>query len=357
MEDVISDRKDGDLQGQLGHVVLDTLDLGFPWSVFDPFIVAVHHVDHYPAANPDMGPATSEGQRDVNADPSTPGWGMYYGGVVPGFPEHPHRGFETVTFVRKGVVDHSDSLGATARYGVGDVQWLTAGSGIQHAEMFPLRNQDGPNPLDLFQIWLNLPADDKMAQPYFTMLWREDLPRTVLKDDVGRSTELTVVAGAFEEIQPLPAPPESWASHSEAELAIWQFVAEPSSQWSLPPTAQSKTKRTLYIFDGSVEIDGRTLEAPIAAVLRSDSPVAVRARRNGAQAIVLQGRPIGEPVVSGGPFVMNSQTEIEEAYREFHATGFGGWPWQSSDPVHARPTPRFAHHPDGRTEYPEGDDR
>ena len=101
---------------------------------------------------------------------------MYFGGVGPGFPQHPHRGFETVTFVRNGAVDHSDSLGATARYGVGDVQWLTAGRGIQHAEMFPLRDRSGPNPLDLFQIWLNLPAADKMVEPYFTMFWREELP-------------------------------------------------------------------------------------------------------------------------------------------------------------------------------------
>ena len=94
------------------------------------------------------------------------------------FPQHPHRGFETVTFVRQGFIDHSDSLGATARFGRGDVQWLTAGEGIVHCEMFPLLDLDGPNPCELFQIWLNLPAADKMVEPYFTMLWNEDIPRT-----------------------------------------------------------------------------------------------------------------------------------------------------------------------------------
>jgi quercetin 2,3-dioxygenase len=354
MQDVTTGSTGSNSQGHPDRVVLEILQLGFPWPVVDPFIVAVHHVDDYPASNLGMGPETFDGQRDSNADPSSPGWSMYFGRVVPGFPQHPHRGFETVTFVRKGVIDHSDSLGATARYGSGDVQWLTAGKGIQHAEMFPLRDQGGPNPCEVFQIWLNLPAAEKMVDPYFTMLWREDVPIIVLKDDAGRSTEVTVVAGAFEDVQPLAAPPESWASKKEAEVAIWQFLAEPSSEWTLPRTAQNETVRSVYVFEGSLEIDGTTLEAPLGAVLRSDTPVAVRTGSDGAQAIILQGRPIGEPVVMGGPFVMNSHQEIEEAYRDYHSTGFGGWPWEASDPVHARTTPRFAHHPSGRTEYPEG---
>src|SRR5487761_2787643 len=175
--------------------VAGTFELEFPWSTFDPFIVAVHHLDFYPASNAEMGPSTLEGVRAPDENPSMPGWGWYYGDVVPGFPRHPHRGFETVTFVRRGLVDHSDSLGATARFGRGDVQWLTAGKGIVHCEMFPLLERDDPNPLELFQIWLNLPADDKMVEPYFTMLWNENLPRHVETDAGGRATTVTVIAG------------------------------------------------------------------------------------------------------------------------------------------------------------------
>lgn len=101
---------------------------------------------------------------------------MYHGEEVPGFPYHPHRGFETLTLVRRGLVDHSDSLGATARFGAGDSQWITAGAGLLHSEMFPLVNADGPNPTELFQIWINLAPDDKHAPPTFSLIWAEDVP-------------------------------------------------------------------------------------------------------------------------------------------------------------------------------------
>ncbi|MBU6503016.1 MAG: pirin family protein, partial [Burkholderiales bacterium] len=144
--------------------------LGFPWSTVDPFLFCAYHDDAYPRANGQMGPAASLAGRDIGQDFSRKdGWSMYHGSTVPGFPPHPHRGFETVTIVRRGLIDHSDSLGATARFGQGDVQWLTAGAGVVHSEMFPLLAQDQPNPLELFQIWLNLPAASKMADPHFTM--------------------------------------------------------------------------------------------------------------------------------------------------------------------------------------------
>jgi hypothetical protein len=161
--------------------VIDLVELGFPWEGLDPFIFTVHHVDAYPAGNESLGPADSLSGRQFGADFSyLNGWSMYHGDVVPGFPQHPHRGFETVTVVRRGYVDHSDSLGATARYGEGDVQWLTTGAGIMHAEMFPLINPEGPNPLELFQIWLNLPPESKLVPAYFGMLWGEDIPLSLL---------------------------------------------------------------------------------------------------------------------------------------------------------------------------------
>ena len=173
--------------------------LAFPWQTRDPFLVCVHHVDQYPRGNDRLGPAASLEGRDIGQDfAGKDGWRMYHGHAVPGFPQHPHRGFETVTFVREGYIDHSDSLGATARFGRGDVQWLTAGAGIVHSEMFPLLREDQPNRLELFQIWLNLPAKSKFAAPYFTMFWDRDVPRYRPVDGV----EVTLVTGELGGLKP-----------------------------------------------------------------------------------------------------------------------------------------------------------
>src|ERR1044072_448476 len=208
--------------------IIGAAPLSFPWQTRDPFLVCVHHVDDYPRGNDRLGPAASLEGRDIGQDfAGKDGWRMYHGLTVPGFPQHPHRGFETVTFVRRGYIDHSDSLGATARFGRGDVQWLTAGRGINHSEMFPLLDPDAPNPLELFQIWLNLPAANKMVDPYFTMLWDEDLPRHVVTDPAGGTTTITGIAGELAGLQPPAPPPDSWASRPESDLAIWHITAEP----------------------------------------------------------------------------------------------------------------------------------
>src|SRR5215813_3618843 len=152
-------------------VITKVEPLAFPWVTADPFLFCVHHDDAYPKGNEAMGvdPPALVGRNMGSDFVVKDGFRMYHGEVVPGFPQHPHRGFETVTIARRGYIDHSDSLGAAARFGRGDVQWLTAGGGIVHSEMFPLLDRDRPNPLELFQIWLNLPAADKMVEPHFAM--------------------------------------------------------------------------------------------------------------------------------------------------------------------------------------------
>src|SRR6201747_230666 len=181
--------------------IIDIKPLGFPWQTVDPFLFCVYHDDAYPQGNEGMGPDASLAGRNMGQDfAGKDGWRMYHGLKVPGFPSHPHRGFETVTIVRKGLTDHADSLGAAARFGGGDVQWLTAGKGIVHSEMFPLLETGQANPLELFQIWLNLPARSKMAEPHFTMLWAEDIPHRFFESGDGAVTEVAVIAGLLEEV-------------------------------------------------------------------------------------------------------------------------------------------------------------
>ncbi len=326
---------------------------GSPWQTTDPFLFCAYHLDDYPAGNPEMGPAASLDGRELGRDfQGRDNWRMYHGRTIPGFPRHPHRGFETVTVVRSGMLDHSDSMGATARYSAGDVQWLTAGGGIQHAEMFPLLSADAPNPLELYQIWLNLPRSDKMVDPHFTMLWNEKIPRVVARDSDGRLVEVTVTAGAYGADKPPSPPPNSWASRPDAEVAIWTLRMEPGSRFELPAVSPG-TKRSLYVHRGAGMRVGE-VDVPPDHRVEVDDPgtLALTAGPEETEVLLLQGRPIDEPVAKRGPFVMNTQDEIRQAYADYQATQFGGWPWRSNDPVHVREKGRFARHIDGRFEEP-----
>ncbi|MEP7099278.1 MAG: pirin-like C-terminal cupin domain-containing protein, partial [Burkholderiales bacterium] len=257
------------------------------------------------------------------------------------------------TIVRKGLIDHADSLGAAARFGGGDVQWLTAGKGIVHAEMFPLLDAAAPNPLELFQIWLNLPARSKFAEPHFTMFWSQDILHRTSIDEAGRETELACIAGRFgdEAEQPLPPPPDSWAAQPEADLAIWTLKMAPHARWTLPAAASEATRRQLYFFAGtSVSVDGQTIDRHAAIELRAGQAVELVNGDAASEFLMLQGRPIGEPVAQYGPFVMNTEQELKQAFADYRATEFGGWPWPDSAPVHGAERVRFARHADGRTE-------
>jgi quercetin 2,3-dioxygenase len=257
-----------------------------------------------------------------------------------------------VTIVRRGYIDHTDSLGAAARYGNGDVQWLTAGSGVNHAEMFPLVEREKPNPLELFQIWLNLPRDGKFATPHFTMLWADDIPHHVETDEAGRHTEVTVIAGAIGDAKPLAPPPESWAAREHSDIAIWTISMEPGARFTLPP-AERGSNRRIYLFNGgTMKVAGREIEQYHSVELVANASVELENGPQPSELLLLQGRPIGEPVVQHGPFVMNTPEEIRQTFIDYQQTQFGGWPWPSEYPVHPREEGRFAKHADGTVERP-----
>ncbi len=327
--------------------------LGFMWETNDPFLFCVHHNDNYPRGNDQLGPAASLAGRNLGQDFTTKdGWRMYHGETIPGFPAHPHRGFETVTVVLKGFVDHSDSHGASGRYGNGDVQWMTAGAGLQHAEMFPMLNTNDGNPVELFQIWLNLPKAKKFAEPFYTMLWAEDIPVVSEKDENGKKTEITLIAGKLNETEAPPPAPDSWAANPENEVGIWLIKMEANAKWTVPP-ASLETERILYFYEGSkITVAGIEIEPYHSLEMLADQPTIIENGGKDTHLLLLQGKPINEPVVQHGPFVMNTAAEIQQAFTDYRKTQFGGWPWDRYDNVHPRESGRFAKYADGKEEIP-----
>ena len=299
-----------------------------PWPTDDPFLFCVHHQDAYPAGNPNLGPKASLAGRNLGQDFShQQGWSMYHGTTVPGFPRHPHRGFETVTVVQEGLIDHADSLGAAARYGDGDVQWLTAGDGIVHAEMFPLLNANGGNTRDFFQIWINLPAIHKRVSPHFTMFWANQIPTVTSTDHEHRSTQVKVVAGSYQNHDAPKPPPNSWASQDQSDVAIWTISLSSKAQWTLPATTTG-VRRSLYITGGSgLRIGEQEIASGHRIEVNGHQAMMLEDLGEGTEVLLLQARPIGEPIVKYGPFVMNTEAEIQEAYADYRRTRFGTWPF------------------------------
>ncbi len=337
---------------ETSSVILERFELGAQWPTIDPFLFIAHHRDRYPRGRDDLGPDASLAGREIGQDfADHDGWNMYHGHRVPGFPQHPHRGFETITYVRQGLVDHADSLGAAARYGNGDTQWMTAGAGIVHSEMFPLIQGDAENPAELFQIWLNLPAARKMADPAFKMFWSDDIPVDRSVDEFGREASVTVIAGTYRDLTPPSPPPDSRAAEPDSDVAIWHVHLDARASIDLPAPAHDDTERVIYAFEGGrLDIAGDTLEARTGARVAGRA-LTLAAGEEDVDLLVLQGRPIAEPVAQYGPFVLNDRAGVQQAMVDYNRTGFGGWPWPRPDPVHGRQD-RFARHPDGTTNRP-----
>lgn len=323
--------------------------MSFPLKTLDPFLFCVYHLDQYPEGDSKMRAPRRGNGADFN--PTAP-YRMYHGDDIPGFPQHPHRGFETVTATVTGIIDHTDSMGNAGRYGHGDLQWMTAGAGVVHGEMFPLVNENRPNPLKLFQIWLNLPKKDKMVTPAFVMHWSEDIQKHMTPDG---KVQVTVWAGEFEGLRGLPPPPHSYAANPQSEIAIWYFEMKPGGKVTLPAAAGGNAinRRMFYIEGDGLAVDGESMRQRTEITLHAGQPVELSNDHSTkvVEVLVLQGRPIGEPVAQHGPFVMNTMTEIQEAFADYRRTQFGGWPWPQDAMAFPRTKGRFALL-DGQEYYP-----
>ena len=227
---------------------------------------------------------------------------------------HPHRGFETVTIVYDGGVDHLDSAGHGGHIGPGDVQWMTAASGVLHQEYHSDDFARAGGRFEMAQLWVNLPARDKMSPPRYQTLLDKQIPEVALPDGAGK---LRVIAGDFNGAK--------GPARTFTPLDIWdvRLVAGKSAVLTLP---EGHTL-TLAVLDGAVKLNGEAMaQAPqVAAFEREGGEIALAAQSD-AKLLVLSGAPIDEPVAWHGPFVMNTNDELRQAIRDFQTGRFGEMP-------------------------------
>lgn len=330
--------------------------MGFQLQVLDPYIVAFHHYDEFPEGNGKLAPVEmpvgkNNGQDfDMNAS-----WRMYHGDTIPGFPAHPHRGFETITVVTEGYADHFDSKGSKGRFGGGDVQWMTAGKGVQHSEMFPLINTDKGNTMELFQIWLNLPSKSKFVEPAYKMLWSEDIPVITEKNKEGKVTSIKLIAGEYKGVKSLDPAPDSWAFDRNNHVGVWIVKLEPNAEFTIPAVSKTLNRILYNIKGGAVTIEDKMVANKYYAELDGGVDILVKNGNEPTELLLLEGEPINEPVVAQGPFVLNTVGELKQAFMDYQETEFGGWQWETTDPVNESGAGRFAYHNNGeKIEYPEG---
>ncbi len=227
---------------------------------------------------------------------------------------HPHRGFETVTIVYQGEVEHRDSTGQGGLIGPGDVQWMTAASGILHEEFHSQAFTRSGGTLDMVQLWVNLPAKDKGAAPGYQTLLDKDIPAVALPDGAGT---LRVIAGTYQG--------HAGPARTFTPIDIWDISLKRDGQVSLA-LPEGRTLG-LVVLRGNVLINGadKAREAQFVLFDRSGGEIAIEAETD-ASVLVLSGEPIDEPVAMHGPFVMNTNAEIRQAMADFQSGRFGKIP-------------------------------
>ena len=218
-----------------------------------------------------------------------------------GFPDHPHRGFETVTYMLAGRMRHRDSAGHEGLLEGGDVQWMTAGRGVIHSEMPEQEN----GLMEGFQLWLNLPAGQKMTTP-----WYRDIPAALIPEFETQCASVRVIAGNSRGIK-------GAVTRDETEPLFLDILFEAAGDFSTSVPAAHNA--FIYVYSGSVTVDGREVGENRMGIFANDphaDGISIRADK-GARLILVSGKPLGEPIVQHGPFVMNTQEEIYQAIRDF----------------------------------------
>ncbi|MHC8395841.1 pirin family protein [Pseudomonas sp. LB3P93] len=228
-----------------------------------------------------------------------------------GVGQHPHRGFETVTIVYKGELEHRDSTGSGGKIGPGDVQWMTAASGILHEEFHSEGFAKSGGTLEMVQLWVNLPARDKMADAGYQTILDGDIPSIRLKDKAG---SLRLIAGEFDG--------HTGPARTFTPIDVWDLRL--SGGKSLTLDLHEGRNTALVVLRGTVLVNGQELvrEGQLALFERDGHQLSLEAN-NDAVVLLLSGEPIDEPIVGHGPFVMNSEQEIHQAFADFQSGRFG----------------------------------
>lgn len=227
-----------------------------------------------------------------------------------GVGEHPHRGFETVTILYQGELEHRDSSGSQGAIGPGDVQWMTAASGVVHEEFHSRRFANEGGTLEMVQLWVNLRSTDKTAPPKYQDLRDDQFPRVVLPDDAGA---VRVIAGQF----------------GDAEGPASTF--SPINLWDIQLTGKAATTLTVpsghtcvvIVQRGKVQVNESSIQAVELALLERSGDSVVLEAKSESRVLLMTGEPLGEPVVGQGPFVMNTREEIRAAITDYQAGKMG----------------------------------
>ncbi|WPG38948.1 pirin family protein [Variovorax sp. EBFNA2] len=231
-----------------------------------------------------------------------------------GVGQHPHRGFETVTIVYKGEVSHRDSTGQGGTIGPGDVQWMTAGAGILHEEFHSEAFTRDGGELEMVQLWVNLPARDKMATPGYQAIVDAQIPSVPLPEGAG---SVRVIAGDYLG--------HKGPAHTFTPIDVWDLRLNQGAQVTLPvPEGHAAA---VVVLRGTVQVNGETVvrDAQMVLLDRAGDALTIDAN-NDAVVLLLSGEPIDEPIVGHGPFVMNTRDEIVQAMKDFGSGKFGQMP-------------------------------
>lgn len=228
-----------------------------------------------------------------------------------GVGEHPHRGFETVTVVYSGEVEHRDSTGRGGVIGPGDVQWMTAGAGILHEEFHSAEFTRTGGELKMIQLWVNLPAKEKMTQPGYQSITADVIPDVELPNNAGH---MRVIAGRYEDIV--------GPAHTFSPLNVWDLQLNQSQEITLHQPAGWST--ALVVLEGEVVVNGEgsAREGQLVVLSQKGEALHLSASSN-AKVLLMAGEPLQEPIVGYGPFVMNTKAQIAEAVRDFNSGRFG----------------------------------